>query len=185
MIRARDSVHGFEYSELHNRCISRLGERALAVRNSCVYRNQVPVQNRIGLCSRSPNSRVAINMHTLKVLFVASPCIRFIVLPPDSSLTSMGCAMASEPARVEQPIRFGEDYEVDLRPRRLRRGIHVLKLERIPFEILLLLLEHRDEIVTRDQIVSRVWGQSAFLDTDNSIRDAIRKLVTSPKAAFS
>ncbi len=84
--------------------------------------------------------------------------------------------MASEPAAVEQPIRFGEGYEIDLHPRRLRRGIHVLKLERIPFEILLLLLEHRDEIVTRDQIVSRVWGQGVFLDTDNSIRGAIRKL---------
>jgi TolB-like protein/DNA-binding winged helix-turn-helix (wHTH) protein len=84
--------------------------------------------------------------------------------------------MASELAGVEQPIRFGEGYEVDLRPPRLRRGSHVLKLERIPFEILLLLLEHRDEIVTRDQIVSRVWGQGVFLDTDNSIRGAIRKL---------
>ena len=76
----------------------------------------------------------------------------------------------------QQPIRFGEGYELDLRPRRLRRGSHVLKLERIPFEILLLLLERRDEIVTRDQIVSRVWGQDVFLDTDNSIRGAIRKL---------
>jgi TolB-like protein/DNA-binding winged helix-turn-helix (wHTH) protein/Flp pilus assembly protein TadD len=84
--------------------------------------------------------------------------------------------MASEPAGVEQPIRFGEGYEVDLRPRRLRRGRHVLKLERIPFEILLLLLEHRDEIVTRDEIVSRVWGKGVSLDTDNSIRGAIRKL---------
>ena len=79
-------------------------------------------------------------------------------------------------SEVQQPIRFGEGYELDLRPRRLRRGSHVLKLERIPFEILLLLLEHRDEIVTRDQIVSRVWGQGVFLDTDNSIRGAIRKL---------
>jgi TolB-like protein/DNA-binding winged helix-turn-helix (wHTH) protein/Flp pilus assembly protein TadD len=84
--------------------------------------------------------------------------------------------MASEPAGVEQPIRFGEGYELDLHPRRLRRGSHALKLERIPFEILLLLLEHRDEIVTRDQIVSRVWGHGVFLDTDNSIRGAIRKL---------
>src|SRR6266566_3966544 len=87
-----------------------------------------------------------------------------------------GCAMASDPVQPQQPIRFGEGYELDLRPRRLRRGSQVLKLERIPLEILLLLLEHRDEIVTRDQIVSRVWGQGVFLDTDNSIRGAIRKL---------
>src|ERR1700761_8591863 len=86
------------------------------------------------------------------------------------------CAMASDPVQLQQPIRFGEGYELDLCPRRLRRGGRVLKLERIPFEILLLLLEHRDEIVTRDQIVSRVWGQGGFLDTDNSIRGAIRKL---------
>ena len=32
------------------------------------------------------------------------------------------------------------------------------------------------EIVTRDQIVARVWGKGVFLDTDNSIRGAIRKL---------
>jgi TolB-like protein/DNA-binding winged helix-turn-helix (wHTH) protein len=84
--------------------------------------------------------------------------------------------MASEPAGVEQSIRFGEGYEVELRPRRLRRGRHVLRLERIPFEILLLLLEHRNETVTRDQIVSRVWGHGVSMDTDNSIRGAIRKL---------
>jgi TolB-like protein/DNA-binding winged helix-turn-helix (wHTH) protein/Tfp pilus assembly protein PilF len=87
-----------------------------------------------------------------------------------------GCALASKPVEVQQPIRFAEGYELDLRPRRLRRGSRVLRLERIPLEILILLLEHRGEIVTRDQIVSRVWGQGVFLDTDNSIRGAIRKL---------
>ena len=84
--------------------------------------------------------------------------------------------MASQPTRMQQSIRFGEDFELELRPRRLRRGSHVLKLERIPLEILVLLLEQRDEIVTREQIVSRIWGQGVFLDTDNSIRGAIRKL---------
>jgi TolB-like protein/DNA-binding winged helix-turn-helix (wHTH) protein/Flp pilus assembly protein TadD len=42
--------------------------------------------------------------------------------------------------------------------------------------MLVLLVEHKDETVTRDEIVSRVWGQGVFLDTDNSIRGAIRKL---------
>src|ERR1700674_947876 len=84
--------------------------------------------------------------------------------------------MTSQPSGMQQEIRFGEDFALDLRPRRLRRGSHVLKLERIPLEILVLLLEHSNEIVTRDQIVSRIWGQGVFLDTDNSIRGAIRKL---------
>jgi serine/threonine-protein kinase len=43
-------------------------------------------------------------------------------------------------------------------------------------EILFLLIEHKGEIVGRDQIVSRIWGPGVFLDTDNSIRGAVNKL---------
>ncbi len=84
--------------------------------------------------------------------------------------------MTSQPIGLQQSIRFGEDFELDLCPRRLRRGSHVLKLERIPLEILILLLERRGEIVSRDEIVARIWGNDVFLDTDNSIRGAIRKV---------
>jgi TolB-like protein/DNA-binding winged helix-turn-helix (wHTH) protein/tetratricopeptide (TPR) repeat protein len=84
--------------------------------------------------------------------------------------------VASTPVEEHQSIRLGDGYELDLRPRRLRRGSRVLKLERIPLEILVLLVEHKDEIVTRDEIVLRVWGKGVSLDTDNSIRGAIRKL---------
>ena len=92
------------------------------------------------------------------------------------SFNFFGRAMTSQPIGLPQSIRFGEDFELDLRPRRLRRGSHVLKLERIPLEILILLLEHRGEIVSREKIVARVWGNDVFLDTDNSIRGAIRKV---------
>src|ERR1700719_2492519 len=84
--------------------------------------------------------------------------------------------MPSQPVGLRESILFDEDFELDLRPRRLRRGSRVLKLERIPLEILLLLLEHPGEIVTREEIAARVWGADVFLDTDNSIRGAIRKI---------
>ena len=84
--------------------------------------------------------------------------------------------MPSQPIGLQQSIRFGEDFELDLRPRRLCRGSRVLKLERIPLEILIMLLERRGEIVSRDEIVARIWGNDVFLDTDNSIRGAIRKV---------
>lgn len=84
--------------------------------------------------------------------------------------------MAIQPIGLPESIAFGEGFELDLRPRRLRRGSRMLKLERIPLEILLLLLEHPGEIVTREEIVARVWGEDVFLDTDNSIRGAIRKI---------
>ena len=84
--------------------------------------------------------------------------------------------MPSQPGGLQESILFGEDFELDLRPRRLRRGGRVLKLERIPLEILLLLLERPGEIVAREEIVARIWGADVFLDTDNSIRGAIRKI---------
>jgi len=43
-------------------------------------------------------------------------------------------------------------------------------------EVLLLLVERRGEIVTREDIVARIWGKDVFLDTDNSINGAIRKI---------
>lgn len=84
--------------------------------------------------------------------------------------------MASESVRTQGSIRFGEDFDLDLRAYELRRSGRALKLERIPMELLLLLVEQTGQLVTREQIVERIWGKSVFLDTDNSINGAIRKI---------
>ena len=75
-----------------------------------------------------------------------------------------------------EPVKFGDGFELDARAYQLRRSGRPVKLERIPMELLLLLVERRGEIVTRDQIIERVWGKDVFLDTDNSINAAIRKI---------
>jgi len=80
------------------------------------------------------------------------------------------------PLPLQRPIKIGADYELDPASYELRRPGRVLKLERIPAEILLLLVERRGQLVTRDEIVERIWGKDAFLDTDNSINGAIRKI---------
>ena len=74
------------------------------------------------------------------------------------------------------PLRFGDDFELDVRSYELRRASQALKLERIPMEVLILLIEFHGQLVTRDQIVEHVWGPGTFLDTDNSINAAIRKI---------
>ncbi|MGA9814251.1 MAG: protein kinase [Terriglobales bacterium] len=84
--------------------------------------------------------------------------------------------MVSDPLKMAGQIRFGEDFELDLRAYELRRAGQVLKLERIPMELLLLLIEGRGQLVARNQIIERIWGRSVFLDTDNSINAAIRKI---------
>ena len=43
-------------------------------------------------------------------------------------------------------------------------------------ELLLLLVEQRGQLVTRDQIVERVWGKHIRLATDGSIITAVRKV---------
>jgi len=84
--------------------------------------------------------------------------------------------MPSDPVKVADQLRFEEDFELDLRAYELRRAGRILKLERIPMELLLLLVEKRGQLVTRDQIIERIWGKDVFLDTDNSINAAIRKI---------
>ena len=84
--------------------------------------------------------------------------------------------MSSEPLRIPGSIRFGEDFEFDLHAYRLCRSGRILKLERIPAEVLAVLIERQGQLVSREQIVERIWGKGAFLDTDNSINGAIRKV---------
>ena len=73
-------------------------------------------------------------------------------------------------------IGFGDDFELDLQIGKLYRSGRAVRLERIPIEVLSFLIEHQGELVTREAIVDRVWGKGVFLDTDNGINSAIRKL---------
>jgi len=88
----------------------------------------------------------------------------------------LGRSVATEPIRIPASIRFGENFEFDPHAYRLSRSGRVLKLERIPAEVLAVLVEQRGQVVTRQQIVDRIWGKGAFLDTDNSINGAVRKI---------
>ncbi|MGH9646724.1 MAG: winged helix-turn-helix domain-containing protein, partial [Bryobacteraceae bacterium] len=72
-------------------------------------------------------------------------------------------------------LKFG-DYELNAASYELSRRGRQIKLERIPMELLMLLLERRGQLVTRDEIIEKLWGKNVFLDVDNSINTAIRKL---------
>jgi len=72
--------------------------------------------------------------------------------------------------------RFGDGLELDRGAYELRRSGRALKLERIPLDILFLLVESRGQLVYREDIIERVWGKDVFLDTDSSINGAIRKI---------
>jgi len=73
-------------------------------------------------------------------------------------------------------LKLGEDVILDSAGFELRRRSHALKIERIPMELLLFLVEQRGRLVTREEIVERIWGKGVNLDVDNSINGAIRKI---------
>jgi TolB-like protein/DNA-binding winged helix-turn-helix (wHTH) protein len=75
----------------------------------------------------------------------------------------------------EAPVQT-EIVELDLRRYELRRGSNALKLEKIPMELLILLVERRDQLVGREEIIARLWGKDVFLDTEQGINTAIRKI---------
>jgi DNA-binding winged helix-turn-helix (wHTH) protein len=58
----------------------------------------------------------------------------------------------------------------------LRRDGVVVPLQRIPLELLCLLIERRGQVVTREEILEHVWGRGVFVDAENSINTAVRKV---------
>jgi eukaryotic-like serine/threonine-protein kinase len=84
--------------------------------------------------------------------------------------------MSADPVKIGFEVRFGDNFSLDTRAYELRRAGRVLKLERIPMELLILLIEEQGQLVSRDHIIQRIWGKDVFLDTDNSINAAVRKI---------
>src|SRR5262249_3431156 len=51
-----------------------------------------------------------------------------------------------------------------------------IKLQDQPFQVLVVLLEHAGEIVTREQLRQKLWPSDTFVDVDNSVNAAINRL---------
>jgi TolB-like protein/Flp pilus assembly protein TadD len=68
------------------------------------------------------------------------------------------------------------DFELDAKAYDLRQRGQSIRLERRPMDLLLLLLEHRGELVSREAILERLWGKDVFVDVDLGVNTAIRKI---------
>lgn len=74
-----------------------------------------------------------------------------------------------------QTWRFGV-FEVDARNAELRRSGIPIKMREQSFRILVFLLEHAGEIVTREELRQVLWPADTFVDFDHSLNTAIMKL---------
>ena len=80
-----------------------------------------------------------------------------------------------QPSRAPRAIRFGL-YEADLASRELRREGSRVKLQDRPFEILTILLDRPNEVVTREEFRERLWSADTFVDFDHSLNTSINRL---------
>ena len=69
-----------------------------------------------------------------------------------------------------------DDVELDLGSYQLRRDGSVIKLERIPMELLILLASRNGQLVSREEIIDRLWGKDVFHDSEHGVNTAIRKI---------
>src|SRR5260370_35863965 len=81
----------------------------------------------------------------------------------------------SSAGRSSGIVRFGV-FEVDLRAGELHKAGHRIKLQVLPFQALVMLLERPGEVVTRKEFEKRLWPGDTFVDFDHSLNTAIRKL---------
>jgi len=71
--------------------------------------------------------------------------------------------------------RFGV-FELDLRATELRKNGVKLRLQEQPYQILLKLIEHHGEIVSREELRSTLWHEDTFVDFETGLNTAIKRL---------
>jgi len=71
--------------------------------------------------------------------------------------------------------RFGV-FELDLRAAELRKHGVKLRLQEQPYQVLLKLLEHSGEVVSREELRSTLWQEDTFVDFETGLNTAIKRL---------
>src|SRR6266852_3893163 len=71
--------------------------------------------------------------------------------------------------------RFGA-FEVNLQSGELRKNGMRLRLSGQPFQILAVLVERPGEVVTREELQSRLWPADTFVDFDHGLNNAVARI---------
>ncbi|HSK44800.1 MAG TPA: winged helix-turn-helix domain-containing protein [Candidatus Binatia bacterium] len=70
------------------------------------------------------------------------------------------------------------EVELDLGRYELRRFGRRVKLEKKPMELLIFLVRRREQMVSREEIVKKLWRSNLFIDTERNLNNIIRKIRT-------
>ncbi|PYX98575.1 MAG: hypothetical protein DMG63_11530, partial [Acidobacteria bacterium] len=72
-------------------------------------------------------------------------------------------------------LRFGL-FDLNIQTRELRKAGLRVRLQDQPFRVLAVLLERPGELISRDELKRRLWGEAEFGDFDQAINVAVKKL---------
>jgi DNA-binding winged helix-turn-helix (wHTH) protein/tetratricopeptide (TPR) repeat protein len=70
------------------------------------------------------------------------------------------------------------EIELDLGRYELRRHGRAVKLEKKPMELLIFLVGRREQLVSRKDIIAKLWRSDLFIDTEQNINNIVRKIRT-------
>ncbi len=76
---------------------------------------------------------------------------------------------------ADKKVRF-DDFELDFGRFQLSRSGEPVRLEGLPLQLLIFLIENQRQLVTREQIADVLWGKDVFVDVEQGINTAIRKI---------
>jgi TolB-like protein/Flp pilus assembly protein TadD len=80
-----------------------------------------------------------------------------------------------ETNRPARSFCFGV-FEVDSRACEIRKRGKKLRIQHQPFQVLLELLSHPNQVVTREEFQKRLWAADTFVDFDHGLNKAINKI---------
>ena len=100
---------------------------------------------------------------------------RWRIAPKPLSAKLAVVSAPSLPTRKSNIARFGV-FEADLDARQLRKQDRTLRLQDQPFAVLAVLLERAGNVVTREELRTRLWPADTFVDFDHSLNTAVNKL---------
>src|SRR6201987_5864411 len=77
--------------------------------------------------------------------------------------------------QAHRRLRFGT-FELDVRAGELcKHGLRI-RLQEQPLQVLAMLLEHPGEVVTREELQKRIWPADTFVDFEQGLYNAIKRL---------
>src|SRR3954468_15266682 len=74
--------------------------------------------------------------------------------------------------------KAANEVELDLGRYELRRSGRRVKLEKKPMELLIFLVARREQLVSRQEIVKKLWRSDLFIDTERNVNNIVRKIRT-------